>query len=104
MLRDGQSNLLGVEKKTLLIDSRKKVDFNKNHIDGSINIPFGHLFAYEYKLNNVETIIVCGKSDNDPVAIAMSKELIKQGFKDVKTLRGGVDGWQDDYGSIESGD
>ena len=104
LLRDGKSNLLGVEKKTILIDPRNRLEYSKKHIAGSTNIPFGHLFAYEYKLENAGIIIVSGETDNDPVAMAMSKELMKLGFKDVKTLRGGLDGWWEDEDPADSGE
>ena len=47
------------------------------------------------QLDDAGIIIVSGETYNDPVAIAMSKTLMELGFKDVKTLRGGIMGWED---------
>lgn len=93
-MSEGQSTLLGVEKRTLLIDSRQRVSYKKKHILGAVNIPFGQLFAYMYELEGVGMIVVYGNTTNDSVAMAMSKELMELGFNDVRTLYGGFTGWE----------
>ncbi len=79
---------------TVLVDSRQSWEFRKSHIPNSINIPFGRLRVQAWRLDNVKTIIVSGETQNDSVSIAMSKALLSMGFTDVKTLRGGFNGWE----------
>ncbi len=93
-LRDGSSNLLGPKLQTMLIDPRTTWDFRKAHIPNSINIPYGRLNSQVWLLDDAGTIIVCGSTYNDSIAIAMSKTLLTLGFKDVKTVRGGIKGWE----------
>ncbi|MGY8753238.1 MAG: rhodanese-like domain-containing protein, partial [Phycisphaerales bacterium] len=56
--------------------------------------PYGQLKSQAWRLDDVGTIIVCGKTYNDSVAIAMSKTLLTMGFKDVRTIRGGLKAWE----------
>lgn len=100
-MQEGKSNLLGI-KTVKIVDSRQVWDFDKSHIKGSINIPFGWLRLLSGELEDVTTIIVSGETYNDYVSIAMSKELISMGFTDVRTLRGGLVGWGDAGESIET--
>ncbi|HIA72709.1 MAG TPA: rhodanese-like domain-containing protein [Phycisphaerales bacterium] len=93
-IRDGRSNLLGPNLQTMLIDPRATWAFRKAHIPNSINIPYGRLNSQVWRLDDAGTIIVCGATYNDSIAIAMSKTLLSLGFKDVKTIRGGLKGWE----------
>lgn len=99
MMREGKSTLLGPKATTVLVDARTTWSFQKSHIPGSMNIPFGRLYLQAWRLDTAGTIIVSGETYNDSVSIAMSKALLKLGFKDVKTLRGGLMGW-DDAGEV----
>ncbi|MBC8310409.1 MAG: rhodanese-like domain-containing protein [Planctomycetes bacterium] len=101
LMQDGKSNLLGI-KTVKFVDSRQVWDFDKSHIKGSTNIPFGWLRLLSGELDDVTTIIVYGETYNDYVSIAMSKELISLGFTDVRTLRGGFRGWCDADEPIET--
>ena len=95
VISEGQNTLFGVEKRTLLIDSRQRVSYKQKHILGAVNIPFGQLFAYMYELEGVGMIVVYGETTDDSVALAMSKELMELGFNDVRTLHGGFTGWEE---------
>jgi rhodanese-related sulfurtransferase len=99
MMKEGKSTLLGPKAMTILVDARPTWLYRKSHIPGSINIPFGRLYLQSWRLDHAGVVIVSGETYNDPVSIAMSKALIKLGFTDVKTLRGGLMGW-DDAGEI----
>ena len=50
-----------------------------------------------------ELLLFLGESWNDSVAIAMSKDLLKKGFKDVRTLKGGLTSWTESGRDIEKG-
>ncbi len=95
LMREGESSLLGAINATILVDPRPTWSFRKSHIKNATNIPFGRLYYQAWQLDEAGTIIVAGETYNDPIAVAMSKELIKIGFTDVKTLRGGLTGWED---------
>ena len=92
--QEDNSSLLGPDLKTVLVDPRPTWAYRKMHIPQSINIPFGQLKTQVWRLDDVGTILVCGTTYNDSVAIAMSKTLLSMGFKDVKTVRGGLKGWE----------
>jgi rhodanese-related sulfurtransferase len=104
LMSDGASALFGTELRTILIDCRQRWEFNKAHIPDATSIPFGHLEYKLYELDHVGIIIVAGQTYNDSVAIAMSKTLMEFGFKEVKTLRGGLTGWEDAGGSVITGE
>ena len=95
LLREGAGTLLDADAKVVIVDPRPTWSYGQGHILGAINIPFGQLNAQVWKLDGAGIIIVAGETHNDSVAIAMSKRLIKLGFSDVRTLRGGLTGWED---------
>ena len=102
LMQEGDSSLLGPGNATIMVDPRPTWGFRKSHIAGAINIPFGRLHIQSWRLDNAGIIIVAGETYNDSIAIAMSKELITQGFTDVRTLRGGLTGWDDAGEPIET--
>lgn len=95
LLREGAGTLLDADAEVVIVDPRPTWSYGQGHILGAINIPFGQLNAQVWKLDGAGIIIVAGETHNDSVAIAMSKRLIKLGFSDVRTLRGGLTGWED---------
>lgn len=102
LMREGKSNLLGPQSSTIVVDPRPSWNYRKSHIPGSINIPFGRLQFQAFMLDDAGIIIVSGDTYNDSVSVAMSKALITMGFKDVKTLRGGLTGWDDAGEPVET--
>ncbi len=102
LMREGSGSLLGPGGTTIMVDPRPTWVYRKSHISGSINIPFGRLHIQSWRLDDAGIIIVAGETYNDSVAIAMSKELISQGFTDVRTLRGGLTGWDDAGEPVET--
>ncbi|MDP7008110.1 MAG: rhodanese-like domain-containing protein [Phycisphaerales bacterium] len=103
LMQKGDTSLFGTESPTILVDARVPFRYSQGHIPGSMNVPLETLFFDAWKLDEAGIIIVSGETWNDAVAIAMSKELIKKGFKDVRTLKGGLTGWTDSGRAVEKG-
>lgn len=95
IIEEGERAFLGEQKVVVLVDPRPTWSYRKGHIPQAINIPFGQLKQQMWQLDDVSVIIIAGETYNDAVALAMSKTLIEHGFKDVRTLRGGLTGWED---------
>ena len=101
-MREGNKALLGPGSECFMVDPRPTWSYRKSHILGAINIPFGRLHIQSWRLDDAGIIIIAGETYNDPIAVAMSKELLLQGFTNVKTLRGGLTGWDEAGEPIES--
>jgi len=95
IIEKGERAFLGEQKVIVLVDPRPTWSYRKAHIPQAINIPFGQLKNQMWQLDDASIIIIAGETYNDAVALAMSKTLIEYGFKDVRTLRGGLTGWED---------
>ena len=95
LLREGAGTLLDADAEVVIVDPRPTWNYGRGHIPGAINIPFGQLNAQVWKLDGAGIILVAGDTHNDSVAIAMRTRLIQLGFSDVRTLRGGLTGWDD---------
>jgi len=95
IIKEGERAFLGDQKAIVLVDPRPTWSYRKGHIPQAINIPFGQLKHQMWQLDDAGIIIIAGETYNDAVALAMSKSLIEHGFKDVRTLRGGLTGWED---------
>ncbi|MDE1038506.1 MAG: rhodanese-like domain-containing protein [Phycisphaerales bacterium] len=102
LMREGNRALLGPGSESIMVDPRPTWSYRKSHILGAINIPFGRLHIQSWRLDDAGIIIVAGETYNDPIAVAMSKELLLQGFTNVKTLRGGLTGWDEAGEPIET--
>jgi rhodanese-related sulfurtransferase len=103
LLESENNSLFGEGGATVLVDPRVPWQFSQGHIPGSMNLPLESLFLDAWKLDNAGVIIVSGQTWNDSVAIAMSKDLLKKGFTDVRTLKGGLTGWTDSGREVEKG-
>ena len=103
LLQQGDTSIFGTEGATILVDPRIPWQYSLGHIPGALNLPLESLFFDAWKLDNAGIIIVSGHTWNDSVAIAMSKDLLKKGFKDVRTLKGGLASWTDSGREIEKG-
>ena len=75
------------------VDPRTESDFRAGHIPGAINLPFQDLTTERDRLSGYDVLVVYGDDHRDPKAEGMSKRLIELGFKDVRTLRGGLRAW-----------
>ncbi|MHC4908738.1 MAG: rhodanese-like domain-containing protein [Planctomycetota bacterium] len=88
---------------TAFVDCRPKHAFAAGHIEGAIHMPIAEAPREHEQLNAYTVIIVYGTTWNDPVAQAMSKRLMDLGHKDVRTLRGGYEGWVDSENPVVPG-
>ena len=76
------------------VDPRSTADYRAGHIPGALHIPFEDVRTDHRRLKAFDVIIVYGANYNSPVALATSKTLMELGFKDVRTLRGGLRAWE----------
>jgi rhodanese-related sulfurtransferase len=86
------------------VDPRRPETFAEGHILGAISIPFGSgdfEGTAREELRGFDPIIVYGDDYQDILANAASKRLIEIGFKNVYTLRGGIQQWIADGYEVE---
>ncbi len=104
-LVDGQKRLLdlGSNAAGAWVDPRGESQFRAGHIPGAISLPFQNVTADHDKLKGYDVLIVYGDDYHDPKAEGMSKRLLELGFKDVRTLRGGLQAWADLGHPVETG-
>ena len=76
-----------------VIDLRDSEQFQSGHITGSINIPFVNLSkrSNEIPQNKEVIILVCEMGSVSPNA---GEILMKEGYKDLLILRGGINEWK----------
>ncbi len=105
-LLDGKKTLLDLDSNAAgaWVDPRSESQFRAGHIPGAISLPFQNLAADRDKLNGYDVLIVYGNDYHDPKAEGMSKRLLELGFKDVRTLRGGLQAWADLGHPVDTGD
>ncbi len=94
-LLSGQKGLLGLRGpvSAAWVDPRSEANFLQGHIPGAINLPFQDVTAGHHRLKSYNILVVYGDDFADPTAQGMSKRLLELGFKDVRTLRGGLRAW-----------
>ena len=81
------------------IDPRIKEAYDTAHIAGAVNMPFGSGMFEDMARENLDgrkPILVYGDGFQDILADAASKRLIQIGYKNVYTLRGGLQQWEAD--------
>ncbi len=86
------------------VDPRRAETYAEAHIPDAISIPFGSgdfEGTAREKLKGFDPIIVYGDDYQDILANAASKRLIEIGFKNVYTLRGGIQQWIADGYKVE---
>ncbi|UCD76228.1 MAG: hypothetical protein JSV91_04755 [Phycisphaerales bacterium] len=98
-------NLLGLggEQTGVWVDPRSEADYLAGHIPGAISIPLKLIATEHERLKSYGVIIVYGDDYRDPVAEGMSKKLLQLGYRDVRTLRGGLRAWKDAGYGLETG-
>jgi adenylyltransferase/sulfurtransferase len=75
----------------LMIDVREPHELQISSIDGSINIPLGHLAARLSELDSArEMVLICKAGTRSARALEL---LVSAGFKRVKNLGGGINAW-----------
>ena len=83
--------MIQLEEKFALIDVRTNIEYDKNPIPGSLNIPLHDIIHRYAEINHFETVVVyCQKGIRSIYACNL---LCTQGIKNVYNLRGGVSSW-----------
>lgn len=81
-------------KRALIIDVREPLDYEKKHIENSINIPFEKLERDYAKMpKDLILILYCERGGSSMLA---AKELFDRGYV-VKALIGGIRGYDGKY-------
>ncbi len=82
------------QKKGVFIDTRAKVEFEKEHIADSINMPLSEFTAGTASMKETAkpVIIVPAIGQNTSVVV---KQLQTQGVADIYVLKGGLNTWKD---------
>jgi rhodanese-related sulfurtransferase len=76
----------------ILIDVREPHEFTAGRVPGAINLPVGSLPGAASKISHDAEIIVICQSGHRSVTAA--KRLLKAGFTNVRSVRGGTAAWQ----------
>ena len=94
-LVEGRKKLLGLAgtENGAWVDPRSARKYRDGHIPGAIHLPFQKLAEQEDRLRGYDVLIVYGDGFKDDLADGMSKRLLEMGFRDVRTLRGGLKAW-----------
>ena len=84
---------LANDDNAFVIDLRDSEQFQSGHITGSINIPFLNLNkrSNEIPQDKEAVILVCEMGSVSPNA---GEILIKEGYKDLLILKGGINEWR----------
>ena len=100
-----EKKLLGLAGATsgVWIDPRTEEAFVLGHIPGALHLPLKDVATNHEQLKGYDVIIVYGDGYHDPVATGMSKKLLQFGYKDVRTLQGGLRAWRDAGFEVETG-
>lgn len=90
------SEIKGRLNEALVIDARAAEDFDKWHIDGSINIPYDYLSPVcplkikEIIKSKKKYVVVYGDGEEPDSGRELAKELATRGVKNVHYIRGGI--------------
>ncbi len=85
-----------------IIDVRNYTEFNQAHIPASINIHTGYLEKnLENILSDEKIVVYCVSGDRSAIAASF---LMRNGYKNVFNLSGGINGWIQSGGRIEKDD
>ncbi|MFH1978729.1 MAG: rhodanese-like domain-containing protein [Candidatus Aenigmatarchaeota archaeon] len=77
--------------KVTLIDVRENMERNICHIEPSSHLPLGNLMNHIGAINkNSEIVLYCHSGERSFVAARYMRD---QGFKNVKSLAGGINEW-----------
>ena len=72
-----------ISNNSLIIDIRDELEFNKQHIKTSINIPYNIFYLYKNKLNKIQPIyIICyyGQTSKELAAVLRKEGYIAYSF------------------------
>jgi len=75
----------------VLLDVRSPLEYEENHIKGSINIPVAELRTRHTEMNkNKRTVIVCSSGNRSSLGASI---LMQHGFRDLYNVAGGMSGY-----------
>ncbi len=86
------------DKDVLLLDVRTREEFKEEHINGALNIPVQEIesrIGELRKYKNFEIVVYCRSGNRSKRA---SEILVKNGFKKVYNLVGGIIEWKKQIG------
>lgn len=94
VINDEQMDSYVKNKRALIIDVREPEDYEKKHIENSINIPFEKLEREYNKMpKDLMLVLYCDRGGSSMLA---AKELFDRGYV-VKALIGGIRGYKGKY-------
>jgi len=86
--------LLEDERQSVLaVDPRSPSRYARGHLPGAVNVPLADARPNDVRLHAADVLVVYGTDWSDMLASAMSKKLLKYGYGDVRTFRGGTSAW-----------
>lgn len=87
-----------------ILDPRDNVSFEKNHIEGAININDSNIKEIITNLNKEKFIVITGYNyEKKKDEAGLAKNLSELGFKNFKALSGGMVGWAEEGNPMISG-
>ncbi|MEF3691494.1 MAG: rhodanese-like domain-containing protein [Candidatus Moraniibacteriota bacterium] len=94
------------QEKISLLDVRDSVNFEKNHIEGSLNVSSQNLNETLQKISKEEFVAIIGYNyERKKEEASVAQILSESGFKNFKVLTGGIVGWAEEGNRlISSGD
>jgi len=78
-----------IDNGAILIDVRTEEEYNKDHINGSINIPLQSIETIDYKFDDV-IVLYCATGIRSAEA---AQKLVDKGYTKVYSLDGGLINW-----------
>ncbi len=80
-------------REALVIDVRETQEYEEEHIPGTVLYPLSFLDAELLpQITEKKVVVVCQVGER---SFAAGKQLIKEGFKDVVSLEGGLLAWKE---------
>ncbi|PSB26709.1 rhodanese-like domain-containing protein [Stenomitos frigidus] len=99
---DLKSRLEWGEPALTILDVRDRESFNRGHIMGAMPMPLDRLVDSAKSIDQVRDIYVYGATNEETNQAAT--KLREAGFRNVATLKGGLEGWKAIEGSTEGPD
>lgn len=85
--------LMTGKNKPVLVDVRSQADYELSHIAGAVSVPFNKLPAAAKWPKKTLLVLYCS-GKGCPLSDSSALALIKEGYKDVKVLQGGMAEWE----------
>ena len=80
-------------KSIIIVDFRDKNSYLAYHILGSFNVDLNEIYLFLKKYSKKVIILVC---KNGRISSKKASVLFKNGYTDIKFLKGGIDFWMKD--------